>query len=318
MGAAAATLILSGLEKRYGRHQALAGLDLEIGKGQCLALLGPNGAGKTTTCEIVAGLINPDAGTVRVCGHTQIPANRKAIAARIGILNQETVIYRKYTVQEVLELFASLYPQPSSLPQIMAQFDLLDCAGKRLESLSGGQLQRVYFACSLVNDPELLLLDEPTSGLDPAIRQSLWAFLKDLKSRREKSILLTTHDMDEAEELADQVAVIHQGRVIERGTPQELIGRHCDGYTMKVGVPTGNRERLLEEFGRLNAGGDMAVTTDARFVSFHGKDILHVFKRLESMFTRHDVGTGDIQIRRSTLEDVFIKLTGRGLGEVTR
>ncbi len=213
-----------GLVKRYPPDVlAVDGLDLEVERGECFGLLGPNGAGKTTTVEILEGLTEPTAGEVEVLGSTWTK-DAAALRPRLGITLQETHLYERLTVEELLRLFRSFYPAGRGVDEVVGLVALEEKRRTRYERLSGGQKQRLAVACALVGEPELLFLDEPTTGLDPQSRRQLWDVVLGMK-RSGRTVLLTTHYMDEAERLCDRVAIIDRGKVIALGTPRELIAR---------------------------------------------------------------------------------------------
>ena len=209
------------LVKRYGDTVAVAGLDLEVWRGECLGMLGPNGAGKTTTVEIFEGLRVPDSGLVEVLGEPW-RGNGLALRARLGIQLQETKFADKLRVSEVVILFRSFYPRGLDVADVLALVGLEEKAAAHVRTLSGGQKQRLSLACALVGDPEVLFLDEPTTGLDPQARHQTWEIVAGLKARG-RTVLLTTHYMEEAARLCDRVAVVDYGKVIALGTPRELI-----------------------------------------------------------------------------------------------
>ncbi len=210
-----------GLVKRYADVVAVAGLDLEVRRGECFGLLGPNGAGKTTTIEILEGLLAPDAGEVEVLGR-RWDRDERELRQRLGIQLQETQLSEKLTVIEILRLFRSFYRAGRPPDEVLGLVQLEGKRESRYGKLSGGQKQRLAVACALVGHPELLFLDEPTTGLDPQSRRQLWAVLEQFKASG-GTILLTTHYMDEAETLCDRIAVVDRGRVIAEGTPRDLI-----------------------------------------------------------------------------------------------
>jgi ABC-2 type transport system ATP-binding protein len=253
MASSALNVALSarGLTKYYGELKAVDGISLSVDQGCCVALLGPNGAGKTTTVEMLEGLLPPDSGEVEILGQS-LAKDRQEILEQIGVVLQETSLYKRYTVAETIALFASFYKCALDPEDVIRRLQLTEKRDTQLRHLSGGQRQRVYLACALVNDPRILFLDEPTTGLDPQARRAIWDLVTELKQEG-RSILLTTHYMDEAEALADRVLIIDHGKVIAEGTPQQLIRDTC---------------------------GDMVK-----------------------------------QVRHGTLEDVFIKLTGRSIRE---
>lgn len=215
-------LVLRGLRKSYGAVVAVDGLDLDVKAGECFGLLGPNGAGKTTTIEICEGLLEKDSGDVEVLGMTWRDDARQ-LRQRLGIQLQDTQLTEKLTVAETLQLFRSFYRNGKSVAEVIDLVKLGEKRKARVGSLSGGQKQRLAVACALVGDPELLFLDEPTTGLDPQSRRQLWRLIEEFRSTG-RTILLTTHYMDEAEKLCDRVAIVDHGRVIALGTPQDLIG----------------------------------------------------------------------------------------------
>src|ERR671919_2801865 len=219
--ASAPSLLVRGLRKRYADVVAVDGIDLEIRPGECFGLLGPNGAGKTTTIEICEGLTEPDEGEVLVLGRRWGEHDRE-LRELLGISLQETQFSGKLTVEETVRLFRSFYHRGPSAAEVIGTVQLQEKRTGRVGQLSGGQRQRLALACALVGDPALLFLDEPTTGLDPQSRRQLWELIERFKSDG-RSILLTTHYMDEAERLCDQVAIMDHGKIIALGTPAELI-----------------------------------------------------------------------------------------------
>lgn len=214
-------LVVRGLKKSYGDVVAVDGLDLDIRTGECFGLLGPNGAGKTTTIEICEGLLERDSGDLELLGMTwEKDADR--LKERLGIQLQDTQLSEKLTVSETLHLFRSFYTVGREVKDVIALVQLEEKVKARVGTLSGGQKQRLAIACAMVGDPDLLFLDEPTTGLDPQSRRQLWSLIEDFRSMG-RTILFTTHYMDEAEKLCDRVAIVDHGHIIAQGTPHELI-----------------------------------------------------------------------------------------------
>ncbi len=220
-------LVVRGLRKNYGDVVAVDGLDLEVHTGECFGLLGPNGAGKTTTIEICEGLLDLDGGEVELLGRSwkREPGELRQM---LGIQLQDTQLSEKLTVAETLSLFRSFYRSGRSVADVIAVVELEDKTNARVGTLSGGQKQRLAFACALVGDPELLFLDEPTTGLDPQSRRQLWTLVETFRSTG-RTIVITTHYMDEAQRLCDRVAIVDQGKVIAVGSPRELIDSLAGG-----------------------------------------------------------------------------------------
>jgi ABC-2 type transport system ATP-binding protein len=228
---------VTGLRKRYGELEAVRGIDFEVAEGECFALLGPNGAGKTTTVEILEGYRDRDAGEVEVLGLDPRRGGRD-LRERIGIVLQSSGHFRELTVREVLELFGGYYPRPRATGEVIDLVGLGEKAGARVKTLSGGQQRRLDLALGLVGDPDLLFLDEPTTGFDPSARRRSWELIESLRELG-KTILLTTHYMDEAQSLADRVAIIVGGRIVAAGTPDSLGGRDEGEAVISFRLPAG-------------------------------------------------------------------------------
>ena len=297
-----------GLVKRWPPDVlAVDGLDLEIARGECFGLLGPNGAGKTTTVEILEGLTEPTAGEVEVLGETW-RGDSRALRARLGITLQETHLYERLTVEELVRLFRSFYPSGRSVDEVIALVELGEKRGARYERLSGGQKQRLAVACALVGEPELLFLDEPTTGLDPQSRRQLWDVVLALKARG-RTVVLTTHYMDEAERLCDRVAIVDHGKVIALGTPRELIARVVGPEVVEFEAPSdGVSEAALRTLpgvqGARRAGPGWSLTVERLHVAIPAL-LAHLEKR--------GAAPSALSTHRATLEDVFVSLTGRRL-----
>ncbi len=298
------------LQKKFGKLTAVDDITLSVQAGECLALLGPNGAGKTTTVEMLEGLQTPDAGEIRIFGQS-LRTHRQSIMQDVGVMLQETQLYKKLSVKETLELFASFFQKSLKVDEAIAMVELQDKADTRLEHLSGGQKQRAYLACSLINEPRLLFLDEPTTGLDPHSRRMIWDLLQKHKGR-DRGILLTTHYMDEAEKLADRVAVVDHGRIIAEGTPAALIQKHCGEQVVcfrYLGLePLEVKKRLEPHLPWLKD----AVVMEKGF-ELVARDPVQTITELSRASDQQNLKLAQLEMRRSTLEDVFIKLTGRSI-----
>jgi ABC-2 type transport system ATP-binding protein len=303
---ASPALRVEKLVKKYGPLTAVDGLDLEVRRGECFGLLGPNGAGKTTTVEILEGLNDRTSGDVEVLG-LRWETDEKALRERLGISLQETHLPDRLTVEENLRVFRSFYAQGRDIDEVLSLVELTDKRRSWTEKLSGGQKQRLAVACALVGDPEVLFLDEPTTGLDPQSRRQLWDVVLGFKARG-RTVLLTTHYMDEAERLCDRVAVIDKGKVIALGTPQELI----EGLGGHEIVELATREPLLpEELADLP--GVRAARRSADGIALTVEQ-LHL--ALPAILARTGpLGLTRLSTHRATLEDVFVHLTGRHLRE---
>ncbi len=237
-------LLVKGLRKSYGDVVAVDGLDLEMKVGECFGLIGPNGAGKTTTIEICEGLLERDSGDLEVLG-MKWESNGDKLREKLGIQLQDTQLSEKLTVSETLRLFRSFYVRGREVSDVIDVVQLAEKKNARVGTLSGGQKQRLAIACALVGDPDLVFLDEPTTGLDPQSRRQLWSLIEEFKSSG-RSILLTTHYMDEAEKLCDRVAIVDHGRVIALGSPAELI--ESIGATIPAPPPRTTTHSLEDVF----------------------------------------------------------------------
>jgi ABC-2 type transport system ATP-binding protein len=300
-------------KSRTGPIHAVNGLDLEVHVGECFGLLGPNGAGKTTTIEILEGLLSPTAGAVEILGR-RWGEEDDALRQRLGISLQETRLAEKITVNETVTLFRSFYARGLEPAAVLEQVGLTEKADAYVGKLSGGQRQRLAVACALVGDPELVFLDEPTIGLDPHARRQLWEILRQFKSQG-RTILLTTHYMDEAERLCDRIAIIDQGRVIALGTPLELISRLGGDHLIDFALMG---DGVIEESSLRDLPGvtavrrqeeDYCLTVTAPHITLPA--LLQHLQSEERDLSR-------LTTRHASLEDVFVSLTGRHLGEVEK
>ena len=295
-----------GLTKRYGAVQAVDGIDFEVARGEIFGLLGPNGAGKTTTVEILEGLRQPDGGEVSVLG-VDVSHDADAIKPRIGVSLQTAALYPKLTVTELIDLFRSFYPTSRSTKEVMDALELGERHNARSQDLSGGQRQRLAVALSLVNDPELVFLDEPTTGLDPAARRSLWDIVEGLKADG-RSVLLTTHYMEEAEILCDRLAIMDHGRILEMGTVEQLVSKHFQERTVRFDRLDGLAREELERLPEVTS-----VKEDTNEVLMYTKDPGRTIGALLDLADSRGLEPQNLGIRRATLEDVFLDLTGRAL-----
>ena len=302
---------IAGLTKRYDTFEAVRGIDLEVTRGEVFAFLGPNGAGKTTTVEILEGFRSRTAGDVRVLGVDP----READAAwrdRVGVVLQESQPEPGLSVREALELYAGYYRHPRDIDETIALVGLAAKAESLGAELSGGQLRRLDLALALIGDPELIFLDEPTTGFDPSARRAAWEVIAGLRDLG-KTIFLTTHYMDEAEYLADRIAVIAAGHIVAEGTPRTLGGRDRMTTTITFTLPNGTNSRALPPGVRPLAEPGPDGTTVVRTES----PLVHV-----QMLADWALGSGfdlaDLDVRRPSLEDVYLTLTTTAAGKETR
>jgi len=297
---------VSGLKKLYGDVKAVDGVSFEVGRGEVFGMLGPNGAGKTTTIEILEGLRDPDEGTAEVLG-LDVCKHPQSIKQRIGVQLQSVSLYPRLTVRELLDLFGSFFEHHLPTQQLIDAVDLGERDKARSMNLSGGQQQRLSIALALVNDPELVFLDEPTTGLDPQARRSLWDLVKGLQARG-KSVMLTTHYMEEATELCDRVAIMDHGHILEMGTVQELIRRRFKERAVFFDT---SPQLPMDRLARLD-GVVRAAQEDGQTV-LYSSDIPGTIGTLLAMADSLSVDPHNLGIRQATLEDVFLDLTGRAL-----
>ena len=301
-------LLIRQLRKSYGDVLAVDGLDLEVRAGECFGLLGPNGAGKTTTIEICEGLTAPDGGDVTVLGRRWGKDDRE-LRELLGISLQETQFSEKLTVGETVELFRSFYRRGPAASEVIDLVQLGEKAGARVGQLSGGQRQRLALACALVGDPELLFLDEPTTGLDPQSRRQLWELIERFRAGG-RSILLTTHYMEEAERLCDRVAIVDHGRVIAQGTPRELVASLGAEHVVEFAVADG--PELDAEALAAAAGVGTAARGNGTW-RLQVSELHQAMPALLGELRRQGAALAELRTRSATLEDVFVSLTGRHL-----
>ncbi|PYV43173.1 MAG: ABC transporter ATP-binding protein, partial [Acidobacteria bacterium] len=294
------------------RVEAVNGLDLEIGMGECFGLLGPNGAGKTTTIEILEGLLEPTRGEVEILGR-HWGKNDRELREWLGISLQETKLPEKLTVREVLSLFRSFYQKGREPGEVIAQVELTEKEKAWVSKLSGGQRQRLAVACALVGDPKILFLDEPTTGLDPQSRRQLWDIIRQFK-QNSGTVLLTTHYMDEAERLCDRVAIIDHGKVIALGSPVEMIATLGGEHVVEFALENTNGQILTPEH-LANLASVKSVRKEADSYSLHVQEPHLAIPGLIGYLQETGATLARLTTRHASLEDVFVKLTGRHLRE---
>ncbi|HET9017796.1 MAG TPA: ABC transporter ATP-binding protein [Thermomicrobiaceae bacterium] len=300
------------LVKRYGDFTAVAGIDLSVAQGEIFGILGPNGAGKTTTLEMLEGLRSPDGGTVEVAGH-DVRRDPKSVKRAIGVQLQSTALFDYLTVRELIALFAALYDADTSSARIDRLIDTVSLGEKAdayANALSGGQQQRLSIALAMVNDPTVIFLDEPTTGLDPQARRNLWDVVRAVRAGG-KTVVLTTHYMEEAEVLCDRVAVMDHGKIIACDTPRNL--------TDQLDAATTIRARIGEAdvpLARLRAlpGATSAEVGDGQ-LEVHSDDVQATMAGLLGLAREYDLRLDNLATSRATLEDVFLRYTGRSLRE---
>ncbi|MGW8991123.1 ABC transporter ATP-binding protein [Streptomyces zhihengii] len=296
-----------GLVKRYGSKTAVDGLDLDVATGSVTAVLGPNGAGKTTTVETCEGYRRPDAGTVRVLGLDPV-ADAARLRPRIGVMLQSGGVYSGARAEEMLRHMARLHAHPLDVDALIERLGLGGCGRTSYRRLSGGQQQRLALAMAVVGRPELVFLDEPTAGLDPQARRSAWELVRELRADGVTTVL-TTHFMDEAEELSDTVAIVDGGRVIARGTAEELCRGGAENtlrFTGRPGLDLGSLLKALPD-------GSAAAEPTPGTYRISGRVDPQLLATVTSWCAQHGVMPDRISVERHTLEDVFLELTGKEL-----
>jgi len=298
---------VSHLKKVYGDLIAVDDISFAVKKGEIFAFLGPNGAGKTTTVEMIESIRTPTAGAIKLLG-TDTKTGFNQIKERISILPQEFHSFERFTVRETLTYFSKLYKKRANIDEILDAMDLRSHEKKLYRNLSGGLKQRVGVALSLVNDPEIVFLDEPTTGLDPKARREVWQVIANLRNKG-KTVFLTTHYMEEAEHLADHIAIIHKGKIIAEGSLQELLRRYGEKTTLFIkNCQSDEARQLLEDKGfevHSSGNGDITVKIDYK------EKVLEVLSELRHECIEYD----GVDIRGSNLEEVFLRLTGARLTE---
>jgi ABC-2 type transport system ATP-binding protein len=303
---ASAVIRVEGLRKTYGDLVAVDGISFDVRRGEVFGLLGPNGAGKTTTVEVLEGLRTPDAGTVTVLG-VDVVRSPDLVKPRIGVSLQNAALYPKLTVVELLDLFGTFYPKSRPSSELIELMDLGEKRRSRTQELSGGQRQRLSVALALVGDPELVFLDEPTTGMDPAARRMLWDVINRLRTEG-RSVLLTTHYLEEAEILCDRIAIVDHGRILELGTVRELVDRRFHERAVRFDAIDGLDDARLAAI----PGVTSTAREDGETV-LYTRDVPATIGAVLAVADELGAEPGNLAVRRATLEDVFLALTGRTL-----
>lgn len=289
-------LQVTQLYKQFNQLKAVNGVSFNVSEGICLGLLGPNGAGKTTTVEMLEGIKQADKGSIKYRGE----ALNEAFRNRAGIMFQSTALQDFISVRESLELFQRLYPKVSNLKQIIEDCALGEFLDQDTARLSGGQRQRVLLAIALVNDPDIIFLDEPTTGLDPQARHNFWQLIHKIKQQN-KTIVLTTHYMDEAYELCDEIIIMDHGKIIAQGTPRALLSRHFNDMVMQI--------PLFETLESKLTAANLSFSLHQNAIEIRTADVDQTIQQLQLA----GISLTGLQIRAPTLDDLFLELTGKEL-----
>jgi ABC-2 type transport system ATP-binding protein len=298
---------VSKIRKTYGKTVAVDEVSFAVEEGEIFGLIGPNGAGKTTTMECVEGLRRPDRGTITVLSLDPI-RDARALQQKVGVQLQQAQLQKRIKVREAVDLWASLYPRPVDGDALLERLGLADKRQAWFMTLSGGQKQRLFIALALIHDPDVVLLDELTTGLDPQARRAIWDLVREIRARG-KTVLLTTHLMEEAERLCDRVAIVERGRIIDIGTPAGLVRRHCPTQTVVLETTDGGAERHFQAI----PGVESVACQDSRCtIRGSGGDLVtHVIQCL----AEHRIRVTDFKTELPNLEDVFLTLTGHSIRE---
>src|SRR6516225_5383172 len=301
-------IAVHGLRKSYASLEAVKGIDFEVGAGEVFGLLGPNGAGKTSTVEILEGLRARSGGEATVLGFDP-ERQKQQLKDRIGVCLQATNLPAKIRVQEAMELFASFYTRSVSSEQLLKRLQLWDKRAANYETLSGGQKQRLALALALVNDPQMLFLDEPTTGLDPQIRLEIHGLIEEMKAEK-RTVLLTTHYIEEAERLCDRVAIMDEGKIVAMGTPRELQQKSRSRSRIEIVCAQSLNGNGLPDWPD---AVDSALTPDGRGLTVHSTRPARTLFEIMRWLDQQGLQLEDVHLKRPTLEDVFVELTGKRL-----
>jgi len=298
---------VSSIRKAYGRTVAVDDVSFDVEQGEIFGLIGPNGAGKTTTMECVGGLRSPDRGTIAVCQLDPV-RDARALQQRVGIQLQQAQLQKRIKVWEAVDLWASLYPRPVDGGALLDRLGMAEKRNDWFMNLSGGQKQRLFIALALIHDPDVVMLDELTTGLDPQARRAIWDMVRGIRDRG-KTVLLTTHLMEEAERLCDRIAIVERGRVIDVGTPAGLVRRHCPEQTVVLATDAAG----VDDWFRAIPGVSSVERHDLRHTirAQEGDLVTHVIQCL----AEHRVHVTEFRTQLPNLEDVFLKLTGHSIRE---
>jgi ABC-2 type transport system ATP-binding protein len=301
---------VSGIRKTYGATVAVSEVSFEVGQGEIFGLIGPNGAGKTTTMECVEGVRRPDRGVISILGLDPF-RDVYQLQNRIGVQLQQAQLQKRIKVWEAVDLWASLYSKAVDGKRLLEQLGLDNKRDAWFMTLSGGQKQRLFIALALINDPEVVFLDELTTGLDPQSRRAIWDLVRGIRDRG-KTVFMTTHLMEEAERLCDRVAIIERGKIIDIGSPQELVGRHCPVRTVVLATANALAEECLRAIPSAETvRGDTATGQDSRFtIQGHGEDFV---TEVIHCLSENRIRVTDFRTVLPSLEDVFLKVTGHSI-----
>jgi ABC-2 type transport system ATP-binding protein len=296
---------VSGIRKTYGSTVAVSEVSFEVREGEIFGLIGPNGAGKTTTMECVEGVRRPDRGTISILGLDPF-RDVYRLQNRIGVQLQQAQLQKRIKVWEAVDLWASLYPKAVDGDRLLEQLGLSNKRNAWFMTLSGGQKQRLFIALALINDPEVVFLDELTTGLDPQSRRAIWDLVRGIRDRG-KTVFMTTHLMEEAERLCDRVAIIEHGKIIDMGSPAELVARHCPARTVVLATDNARAEECLRQMSSV----DLVTRQDLRFtVQGRGEDFV---TEVIQCLSENRIRITDFRTELPNLEDVFLKLTGHSI-----